>query len=92
VYCCSHRLTASLIELLLFHDDENVPRHRIFSAFAKHLTGFTMSDANDLEDEEGPIPLDVLNKLNHYGPITDVKRLFMEPGSKHDVPQSSARN
>ncbi|KAF8512031.1 hypothetical protein BU17DRAFT_11549, partial [Hysterangium stoloniferum] len=48
-----HRLTASLIELFICL--ENVPRHRVLTSFAERLTGFKVTDAIELEDDEPPI-------------------------------------
>ncbi|KAF8522268.1 hypothetical protein BU17DRAFT_87361 [Hysterangium stoloniferum] len=48
-----HRLTASLIELFLCF--ENVPRHRVFTSFVEHLTGFKITDTIELEGGE-PTP------------------------------------
>jgi len=79
----SHRLTASLIELYLHSPD--APRHRILSEFVKYLTGFTITDAIELEDEEGPIPEELLKKIQLFGPLCPVNHLFEEPDSQYDI-------
>ena len=78
-YKYSHRPTASIIELLLY--SENVPRHRVLTAFVKHLTGFTITDAIDLEEQEGHITSDLAEKIRTYGRLGLVKRLFEESNS-----------
>lgn len=78
-----HRLTAGIIELLLH--SEHVPRHRVLPSFVKHLTGFTITDAVDLEEQEGPIPDDVAKKISKCGQLSLVKRLFEEPNREELV-------
>jgi hypothetical protein len=52
----SHRLTASLLELLLW-EGSPVPCHRVLTSFVERLTGFKITDATELEDVEPDIPL-----------------------------------
>ncbi|KAF8521901.1 hypothetical protein BU17DRAFT_87449 [Hysterangium stoloniferum] len=71
-----HRLTASLIELFICF--ENVPRHRVLTFFVENLTGFKITDAIELEDDEPPISPELYTLICHYGPICDLDRLFNE--------------
>ncbi|KAF8309783.1 hypothetical protein F5887DRAFT_1091838 [Amanita rubescens] len=71
-----YRLTASLIELLLY--SENVPRHRILTLFAEHLTGFKITDAIDLEAGEPPISPDLYRKIKTYQPLIGLDHLVKE--------------
>jgi len=68
-YKSSHRLTASLLELLY---SENLPRHRILTSFVRHITGFTITDATDLEAKEGPIPKELDAKIKTFRPLISV--------------------
>jgi len=72
---CSPRLTASLIELLL-HPSNKGTNHRVLTAFVKRLTGATITDARDLENEEGDIPKELFRTIEEYGPISSVRRVF----------------
>lgn len=74
IYNCSYRFTASVIELLLY--EENVPRHRVLTQFIAHTTGFTPTDATDLEEGEAPISQALFGKIASYGQITSAERLF----------------
>jgi hypothetical protein len=69
----SYRFTASLIELLLL--EPNSP-HRALSAFAESLTGFTITDALDLEEPEPLLSAHTLHRIKGYGPVGTVDRLF----------------
>ncbi|KAF8510678.1 hypothetical protein BU17DRAFT_97886 [Hysterangium stoloniferum] len=71
-----HRLTASLIEL--FIHSENVPRHRVLTSFAEQLTGFKITDAIDLEDDEPPISPELSTSISHYRSISQLDRVFNE--------------
>ncbi|KAM6500713.1 hypothetical protein JOM56_003727 [Amanita muscaria] len=73
-----YRLTASLIELFLH--SENVPRHRVLTSFAEHLTGFKITDAIELEADEPPISPDLDEKIKTYRSLTELGRLFKEEG------------
>jgi hypothetical protein len=75
------------MELLIYSEDP--PRHSILTAFVKYLTGFRITDATDLESEEGPIPQGVVEAMNRYGPLIEEERLFhvksrFVPSSKPD--------
>jgi len=72
---CSPRLTASLLELLL-HPSNNGTSHRVLTLFVKCLTGATITDASDLEDEEREIPEDLVECIQEYGPLSSVGRVF----------------
>jgi len=76
----SPRLTASLLELLLSSAD--VSRHRVLNAFAKHLTGFTLSDAIDLENKENPISDNLITEMKKYGRLSLTRQLFERSGSE----------
>ena len=66
----SYRFTASLIELLLFA--QSASRHRVLSAFIFALTGFRVTDATDLEEEESPLSEKLREHItNFYGPISE---------------------
>jgi hypothetical protein len=79
---CRHRLTASYIELLLSF--ENTPRHRLLTGFVETMSNFTLMDAKDLEDKEGPMTSEMRNALSSYGELISGKRLF-EPGSEYET-------
>jgi hypothetical protein len=49
------------------------------------LTGFTITDAIELEDEEGPIPEELLLKILRFGALIPAKRLFEESDSQYDI-------
>jgi len=49
------------------------------------LTGFTITDAIELEDEESPIPEELLLKILRFGPLIPAKRLFEESDSQYDI-------
>jgi hypothetical protein len=89
LHISSPRLTASLLELLLSSD--NVPRHRVLTAFAKHLTGFTISDAIDLENEEGPISYELKTEMNKYEELSLVGQLFEKPNSEYPISRIDSR-
>ena len=73
--CYSYRFTASLIELLLF--TQVTSRHRVLSAFIYALTGFRVTDAIDLEEEEPPLTNGIPEHIkNYYGPVGEKDRLF----------------
>jgi hypothetical protein len=69
----------SIIDLLLHL--ECVLRHRVLTTFVKHLTGFIITDATDLEEQEGPIPDDMAKKISTCGELSLVQCLFGEPDS-----------
>jgi len=77
----SYRFTASLIELLL----ATMSPHRVLSAFAKSLTGFTITDALDLEELEPPLSEGMLNRIEAYGPVGTVDRLFERQECVYDT-------
>jgi len=60
--------TASLIELLLY--SENPLKHRVLTAFIHYLTGFMITDAKDLEDEEATISAELTDRIETYSPCT----------------------
>ena len=68
----------TFIELLL--DAENAPRHRILSSYIRSLTGFTVTDATDLEEKD-PIPDRVARKIDDCGKLVIQSRI---PG-KHFI-------
>lgn len=68
----SYRFTASLIELLL----ETQSPHRVLSAFAEFLTGFTIKDALDLEEQEQPLSKHTLRRILDYGTLGNAHWLF----------------
>jgi hypothetical protein len=71
------RLTAGLLELLTFQED--VPRHSILTAYAKHLTGgFLLTDAADLEVLEGHIPAEIWGEISRRGPLTSLRNIFQD--------------
>jgi hypothetical protein len=45
------------------------------------LSGFTITDAIDLEDGERPISLDLSSKIERYGQLTAVDHLSKEQNS-----------
>ena len=69
----SYRPTASLIELLLY-TQPNSP-HRVLSAFVKSLTGFTITDAVDLEEREPALTVQTTKMLEYYEPVSLVHSL-----------------
>ncbi|KAF8498457.1 hypothetical protein BU17DRAFT_72319 [Hysterangium stoloniferum] len=71
-----HRLTASLIELFICLD--NVPRHRVLTSFAQRLTGFKVTDAIELEDNEPPISPELSTLISNSQPISELDRVFNE--------------
>jgi hypothetical protein len=73
----SHRLTPNLIGLFL--SSQNVPRHRVLTLFAEHLTRLKITDALELEDGEYPVSPNLSSKIALYGPLTELDRLFEEP-------------
>jgi hypothetical protein len=74
----SYHLMASLIEIFLH--SENVPRHHVLTAFAKHLTGFNITNAIKLEASEPHISPDLDGKINSYRLLTELHCLFKEEG------------
>ncbi|KAF8510406.1 hypothetical protein BU17DRAFT_98110 [Hysterangium stoloniferum] len=80
-----YRLTASLIELFICF--ENVPRHRVLTSFVKHMTGFRLTDAIELEDGEPLISPELTEKIYSYHPVCEWKHLFK--GNREDLIQSS---
>lgn len=46
---------AIVIVLQPVYFTKKMHRHRILTAFTKHITGFTITDAADLEAEKDPI-------------------------------------
>jgi hypothetical protein len=72
----SHRLTASLIELSLRSGAGS--RHRVLTAFAGRLTGFTITDAIELENEELPVSDAKDFMIEYYVPLSTMDRLFVE--------------
>jgi hypothetical protein len=85
---CSHRLTASLIELLLFCD--NAPRHRVLTAFVEYQTEFEINDAIDLESKESPIPSALMAKIKGYTPLTSIKEVLFDTSCQYPVPSQSS--
>lgn len=83
----SHRATASLIELLLY--SENPPKHRVLTAVVKHMTGFTITDAQDLEDDEPHISSGLDLKIKTYGRLISGQRLFNQNRSEYPPPLAS---
>ena len=80
----SYRFTASLIELLLF--TEATSPHRVLSAFIYALTGFHVTDAIDLEEEEPPLTNGIPEHIrNYYGPVGEEDRLFGKLNGKCNV-------
>ena len=69
----SYRLTASLIELLLYTQSDS--RHRILSAFARRLTGFTLTDAVELEEREPALTVETTDMFEYYEPVSLVHSL-----------------
>lgn len=69
----SYRPTASLIELLLYTQPNS--RHRVLSAFVRRLTGFTLTDAVELEGREPALTVETMNMLEYYEPISLVHSL-----------------
>ena len=81
----SYRLTASLLELLLW-EGSPVPRHRVLTSFAERLTGFKITDAIELEDIEPDIPLELSQKIANCNPIHELNRLLgNQPDSQCDT-------
>ena len=72
---CSPRLTASLLKLHLHPSNKNTS-HRVLTTFVKRVTGATITDARDLEDEEGDIPNDLMERIHMYAPLSSVQRVF----------------
>ncbi|KAF8521967.1 hypothetical protein BU17DRAFT_64689 [Hysterangium stoloniferum] len=75
-----YRLTASLIELFICF--ENVPRHRVLTLFVKHMTGFRLTDAIELEDGEPLISPALTEKIYYYHPVCEWMHLFKENRSE----------
>ena len=40
------------------------------------MTGFTITDALDLEEAEPPLTTDTLDRMDHYAPAVETGRLF----------------
>ncbi|KAF8241170.1 hypothetical protein L208DRAFT_1464244, partial [Tricholoma matsutake] len=68
-----YRLTASLIELLLYTQSDS--RHRVLSAFTRCLTGFTLTDAVELEEREPALTVETMNMFKYYEPVSLVHSL-----------------
>ena len=77
----SYRFTASVIELLL--SEQSVPRHRVLTEFIEKTTGFTLTDAKDLEDKEPPLSKELMKKIRKYGPITSAGALFEQNNGEY---------
>lgn len=71
----SYRLTAGVIEILI-HFSPNRPSHHIITFLILQLTGFTVTDAEDLEDKEDLISKDMQSAICNYGPLTSATILF----------------
>src|SRR5271169_1778250 len=76
-----HRLTASFIELLLRFED--APRHRLLTSYVKHFTGFTITDAEDLERNEIPVSSDQLLAISGYGTLVPAGPLYDHESKEH---------
>jgi len=74
----SYRFTATLIELLLFTQPESP--HRVLSAFVHHLTGFTLTDAIDLEEREHPLTNNTFDEMRLYRQVAEGDHLFEKSG------------
>ena len=72
----SYQFTASLIEVLLYMQ-QNSP-YCILSAFVKSLTGFTITDAVNLEETEPILMIETMNMLEYYEPVSLVHSLSNE--------------
>ena len=57
----------------------------MLTAFVKHVTGFNLVDATELEDREADISDDMLKRIQNYQPITLLDRLFNTPDSKFNI-------
>ncbi|KAF8512673.1 hypothetical protein BU17DRAFT_96067 [Hysterangium stoloniferum] len=79
-----HRLTASLIELFICL--KNVPRHRVLTSFAERLTGFRVTDAIELEDDEPPISPELSVSILNYRPFSGLKRIFNAKNREELIP------
>src|SRR5271169_2819383 len=66
-----YRFTASFIELLLRFED--APRHRLLTSYVEHFTGFTITDADDLERNETPLSNALLDAIAQYGALVPAK-------------------
>ncbi|KAF8497010.1 hypothetical protein BU17DRAFT_72416 [Hysterangium stoloniferum] len=84
-----HRLTASLIELFICL--ENVPRHHVLTSFAERLTGFKVTDAIELEDDEPPISPELSALISHYRSIGELEHVFNEENSQCNISFTNAR-
>jgi len=62
-----------------------LPRHRVLTSFAERLTGFKITDATDLEENEPDIPLELSEKIAEYCPIHDLDRVFEDQGSECNI-------
>lgn len=62
------------MELLAFR--KNIPHHRALTSFVKQITGFTLTDAMNLECDEPDLPDEVSSLIETYQPITMTDQLF----------------
>ncbi|KIM39923.1 hypothetical protein M413DRAFT_446839 [Hebeloma cylindrosporum] len=78
-----YRPTACLLELLR-STQANQPnsQHRILSALVYTLTGFTLTDAIDLEEAEPALTSETTGKMVKYLPISSAERLFQGSNSE----------
>jgi hypothetical protein len=67
----SYRFTADLMELLLCAPPGSP--HRTLTAFVHSVTGFKLTDAIDLEEEEPPITTAIDDRIGHYGQLVGQK-------------------
>jgi len=75
----SYRFTASLIESIILSAQPN-SRHRILSAFVHSLTGFTLTDAIDLEEREESLTTATRNQMSYYKQVAEADRFFEKSG------------
>ncbi|KAM6498411.1 hypothetical protein JOM56_006359 [Amanita muscaria] len=71
-----YRFTATLIELLLYAQSGS--QHRVLTTLVHSLTRFTITDALELEEKEPPLATDTVTKIQSYGKISGVDRLFKQ--------------
>ena len=48
----------------------------MLTQFVEHTTGFTLTDAKELEEKEPPLSEELSKKTREYGPITSAGTLF----------------
>src|SRR6266545_2979249 len=75
----SYRFTAALIELVILSAQPN-SRHCILSAFVHSLTGFTLTDAIDLEEREESLTTATCDQMRYYKQVAEVDRFFEKSG------------